>query len=215
METGFLNRPNFALKTVVFVPHGIPLERLPTILFLHGMGESGTDGIKQSAVGLPQAIRLGSQRWPFLVVMPQKPTANSFWADYRDELADVLKSVEGEFSIDPSRLYLTGLSQGGRGTFDLAKRLPWKFAAAAPICGWTETEHVVSTFADLPIWAFHGSEDDVVPPDSGKAALEALITTGANAKFTLYDGVNHNSWDPAYAEADLPAWFLRHSVDKR
>jgi len=209
-ESGFLNRSTPDLKYVVYVPRDVDPVGLPTILFLHGRGETGEDGVKQTAIGLGHAVRMNAARWPFLIVMPQKTGIDALWASYRDPLNRVLADVDAEFQPDADRRYITGLSQGGRGTWDLARALDWKFAAAAPVCGWTEPKEAAERLAGLPLWAFHGEEDTVVDYRSSFEAVELLQAQNNPAKYSLYPGVGHNSWDKAYMQEDLSTWFLNH-----
>lgn len=213
MPTGFLDCAVGPNEFVVYVPrHPLPVPA-PAILFLHGMGESGTDGIKQSAIGLGHAIRLKSADWPFLVVMPQKPDAQLLWPNYVDRINETLEYADAHFEIDPHRRYITGLSQGGNGTFELATSLAWQFAAAAPVCGWIDSETAAAKLREIPIWAFHGDADTAVPIAKGRAAVESIVAAGGNAKLKEYPGVGHNSWDDAYQKESLGAWFLKHSLD--
>ena len=209
-ESGFLNRATPDLDYVVYVPKGLGAKGLPTILFLHGAGECGSDGLRQTLIGLCHAVRSDCARWPFLIVAPQKRDTQALWASYADELDAMLGQVESEFAPAPRRRYITGLSQGGRGTFDLATRLRWRFAAAAPVCGWTEPDAAAERLAGLPLWAFHGDQDIVVPYSSGRDLVGLLQAKGSEARFTLYQGVWHNSLDDAYLKSDLPSWFLAH-----
>lgn len=210
-ESGFLNRSTLDLDYVVYCPKGMAPTGLPAILFLHGKGECGHDGLRQTLIGLCHAIRSDCSRWPFLVVAPQKRDADALWAASAVDLDRMLAEVEAEFAPDPHRRYLTGLSQGGRGTFDLATRLVWTFAAAAAVCGWTEPAEACDRLAGTPLWAFHGDQDPVVPYRPGQELVERLTEMGSEARFTLYEGVGHNSWDSAYLHSDLPAWLLAHS----
>lgn len=212
-ETGFLDRQVGDHKYVVYVPQNVPPdETRPAVLFLHGAGECGTDGLKQTAVGLPQQMRFHKDLWPFLVVIPQKPTVQSLWMDQRIMVNKILTQVEREFPHDPHRRYITGLSQGGRGTFDLASRTVWQFAAAAPVCGWSDQDRVVQDNKDIPFWAFHGLADTAVKPEGSIDSIEKLKAAGAETKITLYEGVGHNSWDNAYSDPELPAWLLSHHL---
>lgn len=185
-------------------------EPLPAILFLHGLGESGTDGLRQLVHGPPQAVIRNYAKWPFLILCPQKPDAK-LWVTDQEHLNDILRWAEGEFDIDPHRRYLTGLSQGGNGTLVLATDLAWQFAAIAPICGWC-TEAQAKELKDMPTWLFHGEADPVVPCDRSRDAAKWIEEAGGTVKLTTYPGVGHNSWDKAYYEEDLPAWFLSHNL---
>lgn len=235
IATGFLHKTlesggvNF--KHVVYVPRGYTASKnWPCILFLHGRGECGSDGLKQVAQGLGQAILANEAAWPFIVVMPQKPDADKQWEDYDGAVMDMLDAAKKEYKIDEDRVYLTGLSQGGHGAWALGGLHRDVWAAVAPICGYgafgadrgpeeKAANWLASGIRDLPVWAFHGEADDVVKPAHTRAIEEALKTLGAkNAKFSYYPGVNHNSWDRAYreekAEGGLAAWFLAHTRKK-
>jgi predicted peptidase len=185
---------------------------LPAILFLHGRGECGTDGMRQTAVGLGSAIRWSHERWPALVLFPQKPRGEDYWTNEEAWLAGLLNWAESEFEIDAHRRTITGLSQGGHGTFELAGRLPWKFAAAAPICGWASTEGFEGALLDIPVWAHHGAKDEVVPPDRSEKAVAAINAAGGNARLTIHPEAGHNSWDPAYGDPELAEWLLAQTL---
>ncbi|MBL8067078.1 MAG: dienelactone hydrolase family protein [Armatimonadetes bacterium] len=213
MASGFLDFAVGGNEFVIYVPRKPVAAPAPAILFLHGRGESGTDGIKQTAIGLGNAIRMAAADWPFLVVMPQKPDFDLLWPNYTDRIDECLRFAESRFKIDPHRRYITGLSQGGNGTFELAGSLAWQFAAAAPVCGWIDSEGAAAKIAHIPVWVFHGDADTAVPIAKGRAAVESIRLAGGNAKLTEYPGVGHNSWDNAYQKESLGAWFLEHSLD--
>lgn len=115
--------------------------------------------------------------------------------------------MEQEFSLDPGGHYLTGLSQGGNGTFVLATALAWRFAAIAPICGWGEPRAVARATAEIPAWIFHGERDEVIPTSCSIAIADCRALLGPETKITLFPDADHNSWDAAYAEP-LGEWFL-------
>jgi poly(3-hydroxybutyrate) depolymerase len=118
-----------------------------------------------------------------------------------------LDALRKEFNLDPSRLYLTGLSMGGYGTWDTIARHPKLFAAAVPVCGGGD-ESTAPAIKDLPIWCFHGGADKTVPPERSRNMIEALKAAGGHTRYTEYPGVGHNSWDKAYAEPELPTWLF-------
>jgi predicted peptidase len=213
-ETGFLDRSIFIGGTehryVVYVPLGYdPLKSWPTILFLHGSGESGTDGLRQLTVGLGPAIMAARDQWPFVVLFPQKPEHKMLWPNAATMLDRILAQTEEELEVDVYRRYLTGISQGGHGAFTLARSLRWTFAAIAPVCGFAESS-VVPSLQGLPAWAFHGEQDETVSPDSAVALVEGLQAVGSDARMTLYPDLDHNSWDRAYREEALGEWLLNH-----
>jgi len=199
-------------KYVVHVPPGIkPGDKIPAILFLHGAGESGTDGLAQVSTGIGPALMKNRDKWPFIVVFPQKPDIRAEWFDQKKMLNTILSKVEREWKIDKSRLYLTGLSQGGRGTMRLATHLIWDFAAIAPICGWADPKIAAEELVNIPFWGFHGGKDPVVPTIGTSNVVDALKAANAKeAKLTIFPDADHNSWDKAYQTQDLAEWFLQH-----
>ena len=210
---GFLFRTHWydgkSYPYIVYVPRGSEQAGpLPVILFLHGSGESGTDGMKPMVVGLGPAIQRNPERWPAIVIFPQKPENRTLWPAYETPVMEMLGLVLGEFNADRSRIYLTGLSQGGQGTFTLGAKHADVFAALAPVCGFGDPAEIAPGAKALPTWAFHGLKDDVVPPAKTVAIIEALKAAGASPKLTLYPDANHNSWDAAYGEAELAKWLF-------
>lgn len=202
-------------------------ERWPAILFLHGAGERGSDGLLQTAVGLGEAIRRDPARYPAIVVFPQAPRG-SWWTGAAAEaaLAALDRTLE-EFSVDRGRLYLTGLSMGGHGAWYLAYRHPERFAAVAPICGWVERrpreppsaavvpeedgppfEALARRLRGVPVWAFHGEVDPVIPVEQSRRAAAALEEAGADVRYSELPGVGHDSWDAAYASPAFSAWLF-------
>ncbi|MCB0826968.1 MAG: dienelactone hydrolase family protein [Armatimonadetes bacterium] len=211
-EFGFLERTNGPLPYVVYVPRLDPMPKeLPTILFLHGRGESGADGLRQTLIGLSHAIRNRRTDWPFLVIAPQKPEFDKLWPAHRDDLDKIIQLVEKEFPTDPHRRYITGLSQGGNGTFELADKLSWHFAAMAPVCGWSDRKDLHEAYQSIPCWAFHGDADQAVPIQKSIDAIKQIDSP--LAKLTTYPGVGHNSWDNAYQNEKLGEWFLSHTLE--
>ena len=192
-------------------------EKWPVILFLHGAGERGTDGVRQTEVGIGPAIRRYQERFPAVVVLPQC-RGNAWWAD-PDMEAQALKALNqtvAEFNGDPQRLYLTGVSMGGYGTWHLAAKYPGRFAALVPVCGGSPLAGssaerfaaIARKVGKTPAWVFHGAADMVVPVYESRRMVEALKVVGGNVRYTEYEGVGHNSWDRAYAEPSLVPWLL-------
>jgi predicted peptidase len=215
------------INYAVYVPRNYSTRSgpMPCILFLHGKGESGTDGNKQLIQGLGSAVQWNAAEWPCIIIMPQKPDAEKQWEVYGTEVMEMLGRVKRRWSIDEDRVYLTGLSQGGHGTWALAAANPGLFAAIAPICGYPKPmtpEAIAGSIpADLPVWAFHGLADDVVPPTGTTSITELLQRdrvgkpAAAEAKVSLFEGVNHGSWDRAYRECGLAEWLLSKRRVKR
>ena len=233
-DTGFLNRTltlqGVAHKYQVYLPENWnDHQRWPVILFLHGSGERGIDGMDQTQIGLPAAIRSHPDRWPFVVVMPQVPFQHHHWTD-PDMMQVAMRALSvsvKEFHGDAQRLYLTGLSMGGYGVWEIAKNWPHTFAAIVPVCGgvfwsyapdrWHDTalpEQYAHAIGHTPVWMFHGAEDPVVIPKQAVLMYEALKAGSGDVRLWEYAGVHHNAWDKAYANPDLPRWLLSHSLSQ-
>jgi predicted peptidase len=179
----------------------------PLVMFLHGMGERGTDLTRVPLHGLARHIAAGED-FPFVALMPQCPP-DSYWPQELDALEALLEHVSGTLKIDTQRVYLTGLSMGGYGTWHLAARCPQRFAAIAPICG-GGLPWLAERIKDIPVWAFHGDKDDIVPTWAARSMVRAVREAGGNAKLTLYHGVGHDSWTQTYANPKLYTWLLKH-----
>jgi poly(3-hydroxybutyrate) depolymerase len=218
-ERGFIDRVfrDFSGEHhyVVFIPHDYtPDRRWPVILFLHGAGERGTDGRAQVEVGLGRAVRARERSFPFIAVFPQcedrDAPARRAWLpdtpDGRRALA-ILAEVEKVYRTDRDRVYLTGLSMGGFGVWATAAADADRWAAIVPICGGGEPAWA-KKLARIPVWAFHGAEDRVVPPDESRRMIQALRDAGASPKYSELAGVGHNTWDAAYGTDELYQWLL-------
>ncbi|MEI6082813.1 MAG: PHB depolymerase family esterase [Verrucomicrobiota bacterium] len=180
-------------------------KRWPVLLFLHGAGERGNNLELVKSHGPAKLIKQG-QEFPFIVVSPQCPTGEWWRAEV---LAALLDEIESRYRVDKRRIYVTGLSMGGYGTWALALTYPHRFAAIAPICGgghWWTTPRI----KHLPTWVFHGTKDSVVPFKRSKEMVDALRQAGGNVRFTRYPGVDHDSWTATYANPKLYEWFLQH-----
>ncbi len=231
-ETGFLNR--------VMQVHGIDYhfqvylpeewrrddnKQWPIILFLHGRGERGSEGMWQTQIGLPSQVRDHPERWPFIIVMPQCPQAH-YWTDpdMMEMAMAALDRETAEFHTDPARTYLTALSLGGYGAWELARANPKRWAAVAIAAGgifWSyapERWHAAATLpaeyardiGHTPIWLFHGSEDDVVSPREAELMFAAFKADGGDVRLWMYQGLRHDCWTRAYNEPELPRWLLAH-----
>lgn len=214
----------------VFVPAASVPRPLPVVLFLHGSGERGDDGEKQTQAGLGPYLRAHADDFPALVVFPQSPEGESWEGDTATLALAALDAATAEFDGDRSRTSLTGMSRGGYGTWSLALREPTRFAALAPVCGGItppgsrpdlDSLFVVSTraaadpFAEaaqrlrhIPSWIFHGARDDVVPPEQSRRMHAALRAVGADVRYTEFPDANHNSWDAAYRTEALWPWLF-------
>ena len=183
-------------------------KKFPLLLFLHGAGERGSDLEKVTKHGPPKLIKQGKQ-FPFVVISPQCPK-DSWWdANALDAMLD--KIIESH-AVDESRIYCTGLSMGGFGTWALGSTNPNRFAAFAPICGGGVDRTAFNAFEmwKKPVWVFHGDADKVVPLEESERMVKALRRRGCKPKFTIYKGVNHDSWTETYNNPKLYEWFLSH-----
>jgi predicted peptidase len=200
-------------------------QKYPLLVFLHGGGELGSDNASQ-LVNFPIKLIGGYNKldYPAFVIAPQCPASDSWssFPEYPSSRASVeptqatrlvielIESLLAEYNIDPSRVYVTGMSLGGEGTFDIVSRRPDLFAAAVPICGIADVERAADV-KDVAFWIFHGEKDDINLVTYSKAMVEALQAVGASPKYTEYAGEGHNVWVHAYSEPDLFPWlFSQH-----
>ncbi|GAB1155173.1 hypothetical protein YWY31_11980 [Paenibacillus illinoisensis] len=184
-------------------------KKWPVILFLHGSGERGSDLNKVKANGLPNIVDQ-DKSFPFIVISPQCPE-DEFWAMEKEALHAIVEHVLENYPANPKRVYLTGLSMGGYGAWHLPIDYPHVFAAVAPVCGGIDPSKA-EALRSVPIWAFHGAKDDVVPLSESQGIVDALEAIEANVKLTVYPEGNHNAWDETYSNPDLYKWFLSHSL---
>lgn len=180
--------------------------KLPLIVFLHGAGERGSD-IELVKVHGPPKIVENQVRFPFAVLSPQCEAGESWDPVTLDLLLD---EIVGQHPIDETRIYLTGLSMGGRGTWDWAMYRPDRFAAVAPICGWGE-RFQAKKLMTVPTLVFHGAVDQVVPVQESSDMVQALLRHGnEQVKYTVYPKAGHDSWTETYQDPALYEWFLSH-----
>jgi predicted peptidase len=222
------------LKYRIMYPEGFDeSKKYPLVLFLHGAGERGNDNNRQLVHG-SKLFRDSLAKYPAVVIFPQCPR-DSYWAnidrerndngrlrfsfyDDRDatpQLAmvmDLVRTTVNEGYIDEDRVYVGGLSMGGMGTWEILWQMPGIFAAAMPICG-GGAPSTASRMRDVPIWAFHGRRDDIVPAYLSARMVTAVQSAGGKAKITIYPEANHNSWDPAFAEPEFLSWMFSQKRD--
>jgi predicted peptidase len=233
VQTGFLDRnvtvAGRAYHYQVYVPADYASRpSWPAILFLHGAGERGNDGLIQTQVGLGAAIRQNASRYPAIVVFPQVPPDSQWVGTPADMAVAALQQTMREFHVDQSRVYLTGLSMGGHGTWYIAYRRPELFAAVVPICGWVrefamfrgsqpvvpdaDSAAVMPKLAlrigKVPVWIFHGEVDRVVNVNGSREPAAALKAAGADVRYTELLGLDHNSWDAAYGSEEFTRWLF-------
>lgn len=202
------------------------MPKFPLVIFLHGVGERGTDNEVQtkhiSELFLDERNR---GKYPCYLVAPQCPKGYS-WSNFKQVngetalspgpskpmklLISLIESIIKEFPVDESRIYVTGLSMGGFGTFDLIARYPEKFAAAVPVCGGGDPK-TAGRIKHIPIWAFHGALDKTVTPQQSRRMISALQKEGATPGYTEYPDVAHDSWVYAYREPHLIHWLFNQT----
>lgn len=195
---------------VVFVPHAYDGKTaVPVILFLHGAGE--TKGGKMTPVqqGIAPHVRRREKTFPAIVVIPQAET-RGWQADGPNgkRAIAMLDAVMKEYKTDPDRVYLTGLSMGGYGTWHAAFTHPDRWAAIVPICGGGDPK-AAETIKHIPCWVWHGDQDRAVKVDLSRQMVAALKKAGGEPRYTELEWVGHNSWDAAYATEDLYSWLFR------
>jgi predicted peptidase len=211
-------------------------KKYPIVLFLHGRGECGTDNEKQLVHGAKIFLTPENRKkFPAIVVFPQCPES-SFWANAESDRTKTPYSIQFDYSkpikeplalaialvkdllkkeaADPQRVYVTGLSMGGMGTFEAVHRFPKLFAAALPICGGGD-QRLTKKAQKVPFWVFHGTDDAVVSVQLSKDMVQRLTKIKARVRYTEYPGVNHNSWDNAFAEGDFLLWMFAQVKKKK
>jgi len=213
----------------IMYPHDFDTsEQYPLVVFFHGMGERGSHNDRQLTHG-SKLFRDSLHRYPAIVIFPQCPETD-YWANlYRPDkggadrtfdffysdapnpsMSLTIKVVEDllqQSYVDNLRLYASGLSMGGMGTFEFAYRLEDKLACAMPICGGGPPDKAADMI-DVPFWIFHGAKDDVVNKQYSIDMYHAIQQGGGTAKLTMFPDANHNSWDPAFAEPEFLSWMF-------
>jgi predicted peptidase len=164
--------------------------------------------------GIPKVVDRGDDL-PFITVSPQCPPG-TLWSAQVDVLDALLQEIMATYAVDQKRIYLTGLSMGGNGTWHLAAAYPDRFAAIAPICGWGDFfagfPEQVRVLKDVPVWAFHGAKDALVPLSGSRVLVDKLKEYGGDVRLTVYPEAEHDSWTESYDNRELYAWFLSHST---
>ncbi len=196
------------LNYLLWIPAEYKKEKnksFPIMIFLHGSGERG-DSINLVKKNGPPSFLDNRTDFPFITVSPQCPVGT--WWNIED-LQQMLIQLKGKYRIDTSRIYLTGLSMGGFGTWSWACKYPDQFAAIAPVCGGGDIQFA-DDLKNTPVWAFHGESDPVVPVRRTVEMVEAVNANGGSARMTIYPGIGHDSWIQAYNDPELYKWLLEH-----
>ena len=212
IQTGFINKTMEVRGTerryAVYVPRNYdPAKPWPLIVFLHGAGERGDDGLLQTEAGLPSALRRNADAFPAVMVMPQCPESG-WWDKAFEDIERAYELTRAQYNIDPRRIYLTGLSMGGYATWLYGARHPDRWAALVPICGGGKVEDAPA-LAKIPIWAFHGADDSVVKPEESRKMVEAVKKAGGTIHYTEFEKTDHNSCDAAYRDKKTIKWLFK------
>lgn len=189
---------------LIHLPEGYnPEGKWPAIIYLHGVGGKGNYLEILKAHGLPEMIER-IEGFPFVAVSPQCPPDQEWSLPLLSKLLD---SVVEQFGIDENRIYLTGIGEGAAAAWRWAAKEPERFAALAPVCGKGNPQEVCK-LRDVPVWAFHGARDRIVPISETQSMVLALKLCGGNVNFTIYPEADHDSWSDAYNDPGLYLWFL-------
>ncbi len=203
------------LPYMLYLPQGYedqPEKKWPLVIFLHGAGERGTDLEGVYRHGVPKRVRAGDE-FPFILAAPQI-SGQRYWAGYTETLNSFLDELIATLRVDEDRVYLTGLSMGGTGTWMWAMANPERFAAIAPMCG-TGICWCAGNLGRVPVWTFHGDQDTTIPIDESIRMVERLKACGGDVRLTVYEGYGHDCWTAAYQRDDLYEWLLSKTRQKR
>ncbi len=209
MESKF--QQNVSINYLLYLPKNYNTgEKFPFMLFLHGAGERGNDLEMLKKHGPPRLIAEGKD-FPFIIVSPQCPPGIRWKTN---TLIALIDEIIKNYNVDEDRIYVTGLSMGGYGTWKLANEIPERLAAVIPICGWGDP-WTICEIGDLPVWAFHGEKDNVVPVQRSKDLVDALKRCNANVNFTIYPDAEHDSWTKTYDNPQIYEWLLKQNKSNR
>jgi predicted peptidase len=204
------------ISYLLYLPGGYgqePPQQWPLVLYLHGSDVWGNNPEDLTASGLPWLLT-STLDFPAMVLSPQAPEDVVWWGAELDLVSALLDHVQATYAVDPKRVYLTGLSTGGFGVWAMAVQQPQRFAALAPIAGGWNSENdtvprTICNLKDVPIWVFHGAQDDIVLPKKAELMVNALKQCGVEVRFTLYPDANHReSFKRAYDDPELYAWLF-------
>ncbi len=221
------------IRYLLFVPKDYKPagKKWPLMLFLHGLGECSNNDLSRVKIHGPPKIVESRPDFPFVLVSPQVPPPPGYKEDVKytpkelsrlvdhawnpDELIKLVDHTIANLNIDRQRVYVTGLSMGGYGTWRLVAAYPDRFAAAVPICGSGEPEKMARALSRVPIWAFHGAKDASVPLADGKKMVDAVKAAGGDVQFTVYPNAQHNSWTQTYNNLKVYDWLLTHRLQSQ
>ena len=216
VEASFETSQAGTIEYLLYLPKDYEQQdRLPMMLFLHGRGESNGPLSLVAKWGPPRLVAQGDEM-PYIIVSPQCPKSDNWSSETQQQkLVELLDSLVETLKVDEDRIYLTGLSMGGFGSWTLAANHPDRFAAVKPICGGTSGRYA-EALKDVPIWAWHGDADRVVPIIRTTEIVDAIKAAGGTSvQFTTLEGVGHNSWSSAYATPGLYTWMNQQRLSAR
>ncbi len=198
------------LDYLLYLPadYGKEQKNWPLLVFLHGAGERGSDVSRVKVHGPAKLVEQGKDL-PFIIVSPQCP-AGKWWPYMAEAVIALIDEITERYPVDTRRIYLTGLSMGGYGTWAIGCMYPERFAAIAPICG-GGLPYLAANLKDVPVWAFHGAKDSVVPVQQSQEMVDAVNRAGGQAKLTVYPEADHDSWTQTYSNDQLYQWLLSKS----
>lgn len=203
-----------AVRYLLFVPKDYKPKgkKWPLMLFLHGRGECSTDNLDLVKKHGPPKIVETKPDFPFVLISPQSPPPEKgvgrAWNP--EQLIQLVDHTIKNLNINPDRVYVTGLSMGGYGTWRLAAAFPDRFAAAVPICGGGDPDQLAKPLSKIPIWAFHGAKDMTVPPKASQDIVDAVRREHGDIEFTVYPEADHDSWTATYNNQKVYDWLLAH-----
>ena len=200
-------KPVLEMQYLIYLPNGYESDseaEFPLLLFLHGGGPGGDDLEMLKRSGFAGKIEEGKS-FPFMVLSPQNPHPRKFWNE--TALITLLDKIQKEYRVDPSRVWVAGLSRGGYGAWRMAIQYPDRFAALVAVCGETP-DHYASWLGDMPIWVFHGEDDRTISIKESDEMVAALKKNGNPVRYTRYPDTGHNAWDQAFSDPELYKWLL-------
>lgn len=201
------------LQYLLYIPKGYDKKtKNPLVLFLHGAGERGDDINMVKKWGPPNIVEKGGE-FPFLLISPQCP-AEMWWDSKIEDLYELVQDIKSRYAIDEDRVYITGLSMGGYGTWEMAISYPDEFAAAIPLCGGVIRKRFLGRIKHLPIWSFHGEKDEVVLPSETVDTVAILKKLGSEVKLTLYPDLGHQIQTTTYDNPEVFKWMLEQKRKK-
>ena len=210
----WISQSHFNFNYVMYLPEDFDeTKKYPLVFFLHGAGERGDDLDIACRFGYMKHVRESGREYPFIFVAPQCPR-DKYWGCYTESLLAFLDYLTSRLPIDEDRIYLTGLSMGGTGTWMLAMAAPDRFAAIAPVCGSGICWYGV-ILKNMPVMIYHGDCDEIVPIHESVTMLKSIHKHSGNAQLRICYGVGHNAWDIAYEGDELMNWLFQHTRNNK